>query len=254
VRKFIGLSAALIFSEFAFGGLAFAADMPVKAPPPPPPSAQMPDWSGIYIGGHIGYQWDKIASIFDAAPSLAVPSVHSDTGVGGLQIDAQKQWNNFVLGVEGGITVPFSRPISQTPAPALGAFTHGATMDDPIYWVGGRAGVAFNNLMPYFTGGYAQAKFKWLDMTSAGGFESLGTSHNSGPYFGGGIDWAITHNWILGIDYRHYDFGTKDAPATAGPTGDAKTNDPKVDMLLMRLSYKFDSFMGKSPPVLATKD
>jgi hypothetical protein len=35
MRKFVGLSAAMVFSEFAFGGLAFAADMAVKAPPPP---------------------------------------------------------------------------------------------------------------------------------------------------------------------------------------------------------------------------
>ena len=29
-----------------------------------------------------------------------------------------------------------------------------------------------------------------------------------GWYVGGGFDWAINTNWILGAEYRHYDFGS----------------------------------------------
>src|SRR6516162_5777343 len=32
---------------------AFAADLPVKAPPPPPP----PTWTGWYAGANVGYSW-----------------------------------------------------------------------------------------------------------------------------------------------------------------------------------------------------
>jgi outer membrane immunogenic protein len=222
---------------------AFAADMAVKAPPTILATAA--DWAGFYIGGHVGYLWDRIGSTFDAAPALAVPAVNSNTGVAGLQAGIQGQWSQFVLGLEGGFTDPFSHTINQTPAPALGAFTHGATMDTAIVWGGARAGIAINNnVLPYITGGYASAKFRWLDMTTAGAFESTGTSTNSGPYIGGGVDWAVKRNWILGLEYRHYSFGTKDAPVITGPAGDAKTNQPRLDSVLLRLSYLF-GFAGK---------
>jgi opacity protein-like surface antigen len=230
----LAISALLIVAPLSVAG---AADMAVKAPPALPPATA--DWSGIYIGGHVGYQWDRIGSTFDANPALAVPTVQSNTGIGGFQIGIQKQWSNIVLGIEGGLTDPFSRPLNQTPAPALGAFTHAATMDSATYWGGVRAGIAINTWMAYATGGYARAKFQWLDMTTAGAFTSQGTSWNSGPYVGGGVDYAITQNWIAGIEYRHYSFGTKDAPVTTGPVGDAKTNQPKVDSVVLRLSYKF---------------
>jgi opacity protein-like surface antigen len=35
---------------------AFAADMPVKAPPPPAPAAPY-NWSGLYVGGNFGGAW-----------------------------------------------------------------------------------------------------------------------------------------------------------------------------------------------------
>src|SRR5262245_65778862 len=43
------------FAAMMLGGAAQAADMPLKAPPPPPPP--MYNWTGFYIGGHIGGAW-----------------------------------------------------------------------------------------------------------------------------------------------------------------------------------------------------
>jgi outer membrane immunogenic protein len=38
-------------------GPAFAADMPLKAPPAPVPVA--PSWTGFYLGGEVGQEWSK---------------------------------------------------------------------------------------------------------------------------------------------------------------------------------------------------
>ena len=46
-----GLS--VVIGLVALTGSAAAADLPVKAPPPPAASAY--DWTGVYVGGHIGY-------------------------------------------------------------------------------------------------------------------------------------------------------------------------------------------------------
>src|SRR5580704_3483547 len=58
-------------------GVAYAADMPVKAPkaPPPPPF----DWNGFYIGAYAGAAWMDQANTTD--PCL-VSAVCLATGVG----------------------------------------------------------------------------------------------------------------------------------------------------------------------------
>jgi outer membrane immunogenic protein len=43
-------------------GRAMAADMAVKAPPPAPPPVPIFNWSGFYIGGHIGWGGETLIS------------------------------------------------------------------------------------------------------------------------------------------------------------------------------------------------
>ncbi|HEX5515989.1 MAG TPA: porin family protein, partial [Pseudolabrys sp.] len=53
------VSIAVIAAAFtACGQVASAADMPVKAPraPAPPP---VYNWTGFYVGGHVGYLWGR---------------------------------------------------------------------------------------------------------------------------------------------------------------------------------------------------
>jgi len=51
-NKLISGLAGAAFS-FAASGLAFAADMPVKAPPAPPPTPVY-NWTGWYVGVNAG--------------------------------------------------------------------------------------------------------------------------------------------------------------------------------------------------------
>ncbi len=66
VRRRGLLVAAL--SVVALAGRAIAADLPVKAPPPAP--AIDYDWTGFYVGGHVGYAGGS--SDWSAAPTAAV--------------------------------------------------------------------------------------------------------------------------------------------------------------------------------------
>src|SRR6516165_10607848 len=63
---------------------AFAADMPVKAPPPPAPTAPY-NWSGLYVGGNFGGAW--------TSGNLNIPGSNF---YGGL--------TEFIAGVQAGIT------------------------------------------------------------------------------------------------------------------------------------------------------
>jgi outer membrane immunogenic protein len=63
--------------SLAASGLAFAADMVVKAPRPPPP-APVYSWTGFYVGGNVGYSWGK------ASGDLNDPAFAFFSGLGSL--------------------------------------------------------------------------------------------------------------------------------------------------------------------------
>jgi opacity protein-like surface antigen len=66
-NKVVSSLAGAVFS-FALSGLAFAADMPVKAPPPQPAPAY--NWTGWYVGGNAGYSFGNVKNDFNAPDTL----------------------------------------------------------------------------------------------------------------------------------------------------------------------------------------
>ena len=83
--------------------------------------------------------------------------VDHDSPVVGGQIGIQHQFGNFVLGVEGTLTVAFQDDYASTACPNP-AFTCALRFDDVIT-IGPRLGWAMGKWMPYLTGGYASAAF-----------------------------------------------------------------------------------------------
>ena len=97
----------------AGAGSAFAADLPVKAPPPPAPTS----WSGFYIGGFGGWGWNNrndwqcnfVPAILGgegvcAESPLGIATNHSQSalsgGVAGGQIGYDWRWSQVVLGLQ----------------------------------------------------------------------------------------------------------------------------------------------------------
>src|SRR5215211_5190903 len=98
--------------------LGMGADLPPyrEAPATAAPIAYAPNWSGLYIGAHIGYGWGDFdfrdPTVTLSVPSLAFPggglsaglplqrNFHGDSFIGGGQIGANAQWGNLVVGVE----------------------------------------------------------------------------------------------------------------------------------------------------------
>src|SRR6516162_5317762 len=107
-RVLLGATAALV------AGSAFAAEMPLKAPPPPPPVWV---WTGIYAGVNVGVHWgeDRIsyaadplgwdASPFPSTTAAAIDAISSVTLktrglIGGVQVGYNWQTTNIVWGFE----------------------------------------------------------------------------------------------------------------------------------------------------------
>src|SRR5262245_25601205 len=94
--------ALLISASLGFGlqQTALAADMPVKAPVrKAPPVVPVYDWSGFYVGAHIGGAWSNSTLTNSGIGTSWDPG---GTGfIGGFQAGYNFQAGSFLFGVEG---------------------------------------------------------------------------------------------------------------------------------------------------------
>src|SRR5262249_39238475 len=173
---------------------AQAADLPAAAPAYKAPiMAPTPayNWTGFYIGGSVGGEWEKVDGTFNVAP-LGSWEVSNSRGMWDGHIGAQYQWNSVVFGIEGDYVGLFNNnggtagcsPVTACPA---GAFLS-SNLVNHIWTVGGKLGWAWGPWMGYASGGYANTKVDNFAFNAAGlVVESVRTSHH-GAYIGRGGD------------------------------------------------------------------
>lgn len=206
------------------------------------------DWSGVYFGVSSGYQWSQVDSVFTNAagvPTGAQDSADPSGGIVGAHLGIQHQFGAIVLGVEGnwisGFRTEDEYDFVTCPNPARNC---GKRFND-VLTIGGRAGWAAGHWMPYFTGGYASARYAHLseDKVGAAGLNPLiGSERFSGFYLGGGVEWKISPGWTVGLEYRHYEFGDElmqTFDATGAPSGEFRRLDPSMDSVTARVSWTF---------------
>jgi outer membrane immunogenic protein len=255
--------AGVIAAAATLAGTAFAAE-PAPAPPPPVPIFT---WTGLYLGGQIGYAWGNdnfFYGAFDQLTGLAFnPSVFSSPSgvIGGAHVgfnyQIDKPTGGFVLGIEGSVD---GTSLSNTVAaglPAFGGSVSASTNTDIQGSIRGRFGIAWDRLLAYATGGVAFGGFNTSFSTSGNNgrnpFNASDSFSNTrvGWTAGGGIDYAVSNNWSVFAEYRYTDFGTvgNTQLATAvfrtvpGLTGGALsvTRTLSQSQVQVGFSYKFDS-------------
>ena len=204
---------------------AFAADMPLPGPAPayaPPPPARY-DWSGIYIGVHVGAGLleDTVTSTTTTAPvpfQTAGAQTHlSPFGViGGAQAGINFQFNSIVIGVEGTWTdsaISGSQVTSTLLAPLLGISEK--STDAPLWYATatGRIGYAANDVLIYAKGGAAwmNAELHPARLSSPPVWyrPQRITDTRHGYTVGGGVEYAFTENLSVKLEYDFLNFGTK---------------------------------------------
>jgi outer membrane immunogenic protein len=223
---------------------ANAADLPRAMPTKAPVMAPVYNWTGFYVGGHVGYAWgDPEATVtpgtaplptgatFTAIGAPFTLSTEPDGWLGGLLIGYNAQFNQFVLGVEADISFSNIKDsssgsfINLWADPDAGRTLGTVTLDTKVEWFGtfrGRAGYAFNTFLPYVTGGLAWGHIKTTVTSTGSHFDIggglpgvlVGTYAASASFgdtqfgwtIGGGFDWAITRNWIARGEYLYINF------------------------------------------------
>ncbi|QEN89073.1 porin family protein [Labrys sp. KNU-23] len=201
---------------------AFAADLaPQAVEPVAPVVAPVYNWTGFYAGVHAGAlvgQGKIDHAKFDGAGFI-----------GGVHAGYNAQFDGgWVVGLETDIDYSsFKKSKSITNGDVV---TRGTLKSE---WQGStraRFGYAFDNILPYVTGGVAYGNVK----TSLAGIGSK-TDTRVGWTAGAGVEYAIDQNWIVRGEARYVDLGDKSVTIAGNRT---KVKFDAVNLNL-GVSYKF---------------
>jgi high affinity Mn2+ porin len=235
-------------SKFAFAGVglgmlglansAVAADLPLKAPA----LRTVYDWTGFYIGGHVGYGGGSLGPGTNPLPEQGVFFPPSITGlIGGYQAGYSHQFSNHVvLGVEADAS--FGSPVD---TPRLAPAPFNSTLD----YVGtfrGRVGYAFGTLMPYVTGGFAWGHSS-VDIPNAAGkvFATPG-QNQPGWTAGAGFEFAVSGNWSAKVEYDYIDLSRRNYDLSEFGLPNVGV-DPKIQLIQLGLNYRFGDTLWNAP-------
>jgi outer membrane immunogenic protein len=216
---------------------AFAADMPLKAPPAPVAPAL--SWTGFYIGLNGGYGWNRstgdttcitpggvVNGLGCPLPNTGI--VRPQGGLFGGQIGYNWQSSAIVWGLETDIQwANIKASGAKTdfccgpPFPAAGVDAASADLQ----WFGtfrGRVGVlATPSALLYVTGGliYGHESVAGLVSFPLVQYPSAASSTRAGGTAGAGFEYAFTPNFSGKVEGLWYDMGSLNTAFTSPVTG-----------------------------------
>jgi len=208
-----------------------------------PPVAPIYDWSGFYIGGHIGYGW--------ADPNIMLPGGASIINhpqpngfLGGGQVGMNWQRGPWVFGVEADASwgdLDETRICTQIPTgltlSCRGAPKYFGTLD-------GRLGYAIDRTLLYVKGG---AAWSHEDFTQIGitvptciGTPCTGSAVQWGWNVGAGIEYGLTSNWSAKLQYDFLDFDHADmVTVTNGVSANVFQITKTIQTIQLGVNYRF---------------
>jgi len=190
-------------------------------------------WTGFYVGGHVGAGWGTTTSELDVGRTLANNGLDpADAALALVLPIAQTQMNGFLGGVQAGynwqsglmvfgIEGDFSGADIKGNAPCLLILNCGSKVD----WtadITGRLGVTVGERgLLYVKGGAAWINRKFSvgngaslsfpdgngdTIVMSGGVNGSVTNTRLGALLGAGIEYSVTNNWSVKLEYDYMDF------------------------------------------------
>jgi high affinity Mn2+ porin len=250
-------------------GPATAADLPETMPAKALPISTAYDWTGFYLGGHIGYALGN--SNFTATTTPGAPSISGSLDLfqgfdifkeqgsffEGLQIGYNYMFQNrLVIGAEVDASFPSFQSLeglsiggsSTFLAPGIGWETYSETVL-AFGTVRGRVGYAFGDWLFYATGGLAWT-YDQLTLTQ------LATGASDSPFLwrfgwaaGAGVEFPVAPHWTARFEYLFTDY---DFTSVTFPTA-VQRSDSNFSLQEFRagLSYQFDATSSDNGPLAA---
>jgi outer membrane immunogenic protein len=259
------LPAVLVLLGLATALPARAADLPAPAIAPTPP---VYDWTGFYIGGNVGYGWNRgdgplecinpAGVLFGSGCGLIPFAGLKPAGViGGGQVGFNWQRGSFVVGLEDDFQAADIQGSTRTNGPW--GFVNNMLLTPPssffvashkLDWFGTtrlRLGYAgFDRTLIYATGGVAYGRVEEQTAVVHPGvsYPASESVTRIGWTVGGGIEYAVTGNVTAKLEGLYYDLGADTISSHAVPlvNGFVRGMSFETRGAIVRagINYKFD--------------
>jgi outer membrane immunogenic protein len=244
----LGAAVAAVAAGLSAGTARADGPPPGPAYPPGYLPAYMPtvtyDWTGVYVGGHIGAANARREFTYDGTldPVTLLPEefAHSATSfVGGGFVGLQKQWSSIVLGVEAGY---LWLDDTQSTGSLNVANTTLSSCVRNLFLATGKFGFANDNMLAYFKGGWASSEIGFRSsVTNTGALLTSSSGRENGWTAGVGVEYALWEHVIFGVEYDYVAFnpGTRpQVPTGLGPPGTNVASGLDIQSVTARLSFK----------------
>jgi len=233
---------------------AFAADLevPLKAAPVAPPFTWTSCYAGLQAGGGFGQ-----TNLTDSAGTIAATGVvgftSANTGIDGYllggQIGCDYQFaSSWVAGFEG--SAGWGNISGNTTVAIPGDSVNFTENTDLLTSVTARIGYAWNDWLLYAKGGAAWTGNRYSASDAAGLFAFAGLETRLGWTAGAGIEWALSRNWSVKLEYDYYGFGTRSVTfidnTISGIAGPVNINQ---NIQIVKLGLNFHVFGATSGPL-----
>lgn len=212
---------------------AQAADirLPVKAPPTYVQAFY--NWTGFYLGAHVGYGWADFGGV-DPVAGVVTDSLSASGLIYGGQVGFNYQLGSWVFGVEGEFTFGDVKHTENL----LGLATAEVKIKN-IYNVAARIGYAFDRTLLYgkVGGAWSDEEYNFNVL----GATATGSESRTGWLLGVGLEYAFLGNWSAKIEYNYMDMGRKTVTLTT--TGGLVATPAEVDLNIQTvkagINYRF---------------
>lgn len=181
-----------------------------------PAQAGSYEWSGFYLGGHVGYGGAQGAiSVRDPVATTSNATLRGLFGGLHAGYNYVLPWR-VLIGVETDISFPNSYSsdgevwAGTTPRSVL------AEQLDYIATLRGRFGYVFDRTLIYGTGGLAVSSGHFVRTDPNADDEQSRPGLRTGWTAGGGVEFAFQKDWSARLEYLYSRFGTTDVMFTSG--------------------------------------
>ena len=210
---------------------AFAADLPARTYTKAPAYVPAPiyNWTGFYIGAHVGGAFDGNSIFGD----------NDGRFLGGVQVGADYQFApNWVIGIEGQYS--WTDRDTRSAAFVPGGFTI-SDRNSNLGSVTGRLGYTWGPALLYAKGGVAfrESNNVFVTSTALGTPLAFSSSRDDVGYtVGAGLEYLFAPSWSAKVEYQYYNFGNTDVTVPSAGTVVSYKNDTHT--VKAGLNYRFN--------------
>ncbi len=223
---------------------ALAADLAARPYTKAAPYVPLPiyDWTGFYIGGHIGGDWLN-NSVFGNSSARFIAGVQ-----GGADYQFAQNW---VMGIEANYSFMPSNNnngFAFVAPGGAGLVTNNAS-DRGLGSVTGRLGYTWGPGLLYMKGGYGfRENGNNIAVTVAGVPVAFALNRSQSGYtVGAGLEYMFAQNWSGKLEYQYFNFGN--SQFTSGPAALVGLGSYRTDENTFKAGVNYRFGWGGGPVV-----